>query len=108
MSRRSFVSFPAFAAVGLAAVLAAGCRSRCCPSTPCGGPEEYLSSGEAGSIVAFDPDAIAREITRIVGDRAVRAVLSAGARRVVEGAYDAKRVRAAMREAIESFAAGAR
>lgn len=91
--------------IGALEAMACGCPVI---STPCGGPEEYLSSGEAGSIVAFDPDAMAREITRIVGDRAVRAALSAGARRVVEGAYDAKRVRAAMRDAIESFAAGAR
>lgn len=56
-------------------------------STRCGGPEEFVITGQTGILVHADPHEMAHAIQSIVNDRALRARLSAGARRMIESRY---------------------
>lgn len=56
-------------------------------STRCGGPQDYVRDGATGFLCDGRPDAMADAIARVVGDRALRARLGAGARRVAETEY---------------------
>ncbi|MEK7820214.1 MAG: glycosyltransferase family 4 protein, partial [Pseudomonadota bacterium] len=56
-------------------------------STRCGGPEDFVRPDQTGFLVDPTPDAIAAGIVRIVGDRSLRARLSANARALVERDY---------------------
>ena len=56
-------------------------------STRCGGPEEFVIDGQTGFLVDFEPGQMAQAIQTIVNDRDLRATLSEGARRMVEGRY---------------------
>jgi glycosyltransferase involved in cell wall biosynthesis len=64
-------------------------------STRCGGPEDYVVDGETGLLCGWAPEDMAAVIARVVGDRALRDRLGAGARRMAETVY-----------APEAFAAG--
>ncbi|ARJ66570.1 hypothetical protein WV31_13270 [Magnetospirillum sp. ME-1] len=56
-------------------------------STRCGGPEDYVRDGETGFLVEAAPAALAGALARVAGDRALRRILSAGARRVAEAEF---------------------
>lgn len=63
-------------------------------STRCGGPEEFVTPGCTGSLVAADPHEMAGAIVSIIGDRELRSRMSMAARRVVEERYTRQRVEA--------------
>lgn len=56
-----------------------------CPvvSTRCGGPEEFVISGETGLLVGFDPIEMADAVTKIMADDGFRQRLTEGARALV-------------------------
>lgn len=56
-------------------------------STRCGGPEDFVRPDQTGFLVDPTPGAIAAGIVRIVGDRSLRARLSANARALAEREY---------------------
>lgn len=60
-----------------------------CPvvSTRCGGPEDFVQNDRTGELVGFDVDEMANAIERIVVDRAQRARLGAGARKLIQASY---------------------
>lgn len=60
-------------------------------STRCGGPEDYVIDDETGRLVDFDAEELADAIIAIVGNRALRDRLSAGARDMALTRYSLKR-----------------
>ena len=56
-------------------------------STRCGGPEDYVRSGETGELVGFDPEDMAAAIVAIAQNRPLRSRLSKNARSVSEREY---------------------
>ncbi len=66
-----------------------------CPvvSTRSGGPEEFVLEGRTGLLCDFAAPSMAQAVRRIVGDRAFRATLSVGARRLVEESYGRRAAR---------------
>lgn len=56
-------------------------------STHCGGPEEFVLPDRTGALVAFDADAMASAIARLVADRALRASLAGNARQLILDRY---------------------
>lgn len=56
-------------------------------STRCGGPEDYVRSGETGLLVGFEPKEIADGISAIAQNRALRNAMSGNALAVVERQY---------------------
>lgn len=68
-------------------------------STRCGGPEDYVVPGETGYLVPHEPEAMARDLLRIVGDRALRQRLSDNARALAVANYSHARFEDALTEA---------
>lgn len=72
--------------LGLVGVEAMACGAPVV-STRCGGPEAYVHDARTGYLVAPEADAMAGAIARIVGDRDLRARLSAEGRALLERDY---------------------
>ncbi len=56
-------------------------------ATRCGGPEDYVHSGETGSLVGFDPSEMADALVAIAQNRPLRDRMSANARALSEREY---------------------
>jgi glycosyltransferase involved in cell wall biosynthesis len=74
-------------------------------STRCGGPEEFVIEGTSGILCDSTPQGMAASLAALLGDRALRARLSAGATRLVAERYAPQRAAALfMREFDQLFA----
>ncbi len=71
-------------------------------STRCGGPSEFVIEGETGLLVDDDPDQLAVAVGTIIGDRQLRARMSAAAVRMVDSRYSPNRAAASFNFAFAS------
>ena len=89
--RRSWVhvywTVPFILSWSLMESLASGCSIVASNTPPV---QEMINSGEQGQLVEFfDPDALAQQVDRLLGDQELRRALGArGRQRIVEGGYD--------------------
>jgi len=59
-------------------------------STTCGGPEEFVINDVTGELVNFEANNMANAIAKIIQNRALRSILSEGARKLVVDKYSQK------------------
>ncbi len=71
-------------------------------STRCGGPQEFVIDGETGYLTDANPQAMARSIASIIGDRPLRARMAQAARRMVDDRYTNSRTEAVFLHALHT------
>jgi asparagine synthase (glutamine-hydrolysing) len=74
-----------------------------CPvvSTRCGGPEEFVTDGETGTLVGFNPNEMAAAMLKILGDRQLHSKLARGARDRILRHYTKSRVESVFWDAFD-------